>query len=439
MLDLMPRRHMPEGRRTSHSTSAPRRTFTQRLYIRECGEVEWQGFRRPLRSRTFFWLLSNLLYSPLRLNTPLSCQKLQPSQRVRCLWPLRASLTVMAVSSATDTTYFDKPQFSDLTIRLSDDRIVHVHRVILCRGSEYFRKLLVGGFSESGAEEIKLLDDDPDAMIEVLRAIYGIAYPSSGVQQMNSWVFHTTVYVTAEKYQLEATKQHAFEALACLVLPDSGTQDPWSIIQCNPIEDYTSFFAAIRTVFNGTLKTDDPARLHLARCCLWSAPVLMATEGFKDLMLEIPDLAVLLFERQMAVSKNSCTGCTHQYIDLSVYDCTGQTVAHGRAAVLATPNDYVRTARKLITSGIDVNSVEAPLLCSLGWEFNSFNNWEEIGMDEFDTTFAEVSRIGVPLHLALLTIIHQIISKTQAVRLAGDPVDTFKIKFKACVFPRPLR
>jgi hypothetical protein len=32
-------------------------------------------------------------------------------------------------------TYFDDPIFSDLTIKLSD-RTLHVHRVMLCRGSQ---------------------------------------------------------------------------------------------------------------------------------------------------------------------------------------------------------------------------------------------------------------------------------------------------------------
>lgn len=41
--------------------------------------------------------------------------------------------------------YFDSPTFSDLTIRLND-RLVHVHRIVLCRGSPYFEKLLAGSF-----------------------------------------------------------------------------------------------------------------------------------------------------------------------------------------------------------------------------------------------------------------------------------------------------
>lgn len=41
-------------------------------------------------------------------------------------------------------TYFDNSSFSDLTIKLSD-RSVRVHRIVLCRGSEYFSKLLLKG------------------------------------------------------------------------------------------------------------------------------------------------------------------------------------------------------------------------------------------------------------------------------------------------------
>jgi hypothetical protein len=42
-------------------------------------------------------------------------------------------------------SHFDDPTFSDLRIKLSD-RVVHVHRVVLCRGSEYFTYLLAGRF-----------------------------------------------------------------------------------------------------------------------------------------------------------------------------------------------------------------------------------------------------------------------------------------------------
>jgi hypothetical protein len=51
----------------------------------------------------------------------------------------------MASTHALWQDYFDDPTLSDLTIRLCD-RVVHVHRIVLCRGSEYFAKLLTGSF-----------------------------------------------------------------------------------------------------------------------------------------------------------------------------------------------------------------------------------------------------------------------------------------------------
>jgi hypothetical protein len=57
----------------------------------------------------------------------------------------------MAPSSGTEgyhKHYFNDPILSDLTIRLRD-RIVHVHRIVLCRRSAYFEKLILGGFRVS--------------------------------------------------------------------------------------------------------------------------------------------------------------------------------------------------------------------------------------------------------------------------------------------------
>jgi hypothetical protein len=53
----------------------------------------------------------------------------------------------MAPSPGSDLhkSYFDDPTLSDLTIRIVD-RTVHVHRIVLCRRSIYFEKLILGEF-----------------------------------------------------------------------------------------------------------------------------------------------------------------------------------------------------------------------------------------------------------------------------------------------------
>lgn len=40
-------------------------------------------------------------------------------------------------------TYFDDAKISDINIILSGHRIVQLHKIVLCRGSEYFSNLLV--------------------------------------------------------------------------------------------------------------------------------------------------------------------------------------------------------------------------------------------------------------------------------------------------------
>lgn len=42
--------------------------------------------------------------------------------------------------------FFNDATLSDLTIRMSDKSKVFVHRIVLCRRSEYFTKLLTGAF-----------------------------------------------------------------------------------------------------------------------------------------------------------------------------------------------------------------------------------------------------------------------------------------------------
>ena len=51
-------------------------------------------------------------------------------------------------------SYFDNPTFSDLTLKLSD-RTVHVHRIVLCRGSEYFTSLLAGRFKVLRSDDVR--------------------------------------------------------------------------------------------------------------------------------------------------------------------------------------------------------------------------------------------------------------------------------------------
>lgn len=42
-------------------------------------------------------------------------------------------------------TYFNDPNLSDLTLKLSHGTVVHAHRMVLCRQFKYFSKLIIAG------------------------------------------------------------------------------------------------------------------------------------------------------------------------------------------------------------------------------------------------------------------------------------------------------
>lgn len=72
-------------------------------------------------------------------------------------WPKLGSVPNVVMASEVPAnhpsylykTYFDDPTSSDLVIKLDDGKVLHAHRIILCRRSVYFAKLLGGSFKVS--------------------------------------------------------------------------------------------------------------------------------------------------------------------------------------------------------------------------------------------------------------------------------------------------
>lgn len=71
-------------------------------------------------------------------------------QECRCS-PNSALLKMVRVRPTYDDdslnrSYFNDENLSDLAIKLSDGTTVRVHRIVLCRRSRYFEKLITAGF-----------------------------------------------------------------------------------------------------------------------------------------------------------------------------------------------------------------------------------------------------------------------------------------------------
>lgn len=193
--------------------------------------------------------------------------------------------------------------------------------------------------------------------------------------------------MTAEKYQLEALKQEAFDALSSLDLPDG--QD----------RDYVDIFAAMRIVFTGTCQDEQPLRLLLMRRCVWRARELLETESFKELLREVPDIAIALLDRQLTVFTAEAIP---EMIRMEVHDCNGKNYFSLYASCTATPNDHIRAVRKSANlSQAKQDSFELSLVFNTYYPDEDHRYYGEsdelvsVEKHEFDTTIAEVNGITV--------------------------------------------
>ena len=73
---------------------------------------------------------------------------LQEADTTKSLWRKGRFMQPLIFSHParlTRRSYFNSELFSDLTIKLGEEK-VKCHKIVLCQNSEYFRKLLNNGF-----------------------------------------------------------------------------------------------------------------------------------------------------------------------------------------------------------------------------------------------------------------------------------------------------
>ncbi|KAF4555066.1 Hypothetical protein D9617_3g021350 [Elsinoe fawcettii] len=106
----------------------------------------------------------------------------------------------VSVPNKSSQKFFNDPLSADVII-LSGPRKIYVHREDLERASPYFKAMLSGRFKESTASEIKLEDDDPDAVFDMLHFIYCFHDPIKAFwfEVPNELV---SLMITADKYQI---------------------------------------------------------------------------------------------------------------------------------------------------------------------------------------------------------------------------------------------
>ncbi|KAK5174898.1 uncharacterized protein LTR77_000034 [Saxophila tyrrhenica] len=120
------------------------------------------------------------------------------------------------------TDYCNREKFSDITIK-SGHLEFKCHKIILCKASAYFEKLLDpdGNFIERTLSVIELKDDHPEAVGAMLRYIYDFDYRpkvqtkkvEDGDEYSCPAIFHLHVYDAAHKYLFPRLASKALAAV----------------------------------------------------------------------------------------------------------------------------------------------------------------------------------------------------------------------------------
>ncbi|KAH0360350.1 hypothetical protein KCU65_g9457, partial [Aureobasidium melanogenum] len=109
---------------------------------------------------------------------------------------------------------FNDKTLSDVQIRLRHGQHIFAHKPLLAQQSEWFFRAFTGNFPVASSKEICLddEDDDPEAILAVIRHIYGFPYDylyESGPPftfVITDLMFHINVFTAADKYDVPSLR-----------------------------------------------------------------------------------------------------------------------------------------------------------------------------------------------------------------------------------------
>lgn len=210
--------------------------------------------------------------------------------------------------------FLDDPTLSDVTIRLGN-RLVYAHRNVLCRGSKYFTSLLNGRFQvskmpatppheapqtdseqqESASREIELRGDDPNAMMALLRFLYGLPYDAeANGKWVSSLDLHASVYVVANKYQLSPLQEAVAKNMRRIITSKTYTHKAGYLRHCDTFKNSDDFFGALEVILEVTTTSDNLARKVMLDFLIQNIDFFRKQTEFVSLITDRPELAVEL-------------------------------------------------------------------------------------------------------------------------------------------------
>jgi len=129
--------------------------------------------------------------------------------------------------------------------------------------------------------QLGLYEDDPEAMMVLLRYIYGLPYNQVVNENSHLLQHHALVGVAAARYQIHGLQKEACEAMRAII--DS------------PARRFQDFFTALRIVFDPMMQ-DSEARACMITACIAELRVLKRNAEFRSLWQEFPDMGLEILD-----------------------------------------------------------------------------------------------------------------------------------------------
>ncbi|KAK4502337.1 hypothetical protein PRZ48_005762 [Zasmidium cellare] len=212
--------------------------------------------------------------------------------------------------------YFDNPKLSDVTIHFGDHE-VKAHRVTLASKSGYFRKMFESEFLEASARDVRLYEDDPDALYGMLAYLYDCTYHGqrqdgkpiirpntliprprgdfNGQEGREYLKYIVRVYEVADKYGVAR--------LTTLIESEFQEEMEWLQERYTPFanvgsaNELVSIFEQLAELLYHSLgDVAEFLRFTLAKAVHKRTPELMDNERYQHMVKNIPDFALDLLE-----------------------------------------------------------------------------------------------------------------------------------------------
>lgn len=115
--------------------------------------------------------------------------------------------------------YLESGEYSDFLVTCAN-REFHVHRLVICPRSSYFRLMCKDHFKEGITQKLELVDEDPDVFQSVLTFLYTGIYETckiTGSEEIGTPCFQTRLAygsnVDGREYTLRRTKLQLLRGL----------------------------------------------------------------------------------------------------------------------------------------------------------------------------------------------------------------------------------